>query len=284
MMRLPLVATALALATTSVAGVRQPTFSARVEGVRVDVLVTENGRPLRGLTRDDFDLMDNGVRQQVDALSTGEAPISVVLAFDLSQSVRGELLEHLRDAASLLLGKLAPQDQAALVTFNDMVVLRSPLTADHTEVSDAMRAAEAEGHTVLVDGTFAAMTVGDADAGRSLVVVFSDGIDTSSWLRASEVLDRARHLDAVLYAVSSGNGSRRFLGELTDLTGGQFFTEPQSDRLAGRFSAILDEFRQRYLLTYMPQGVARSGWHRIEVRVKGRRARVQARTGYLAGS
>ncbi len=64
------------------------------------------------------------------------------------------------------------------------------------------------------------MSVGDADAGRSLVVVFSDGIDTSSWLRASEVLDRARRLDAVLYAVSSGNGSRRFLGELTDLTGG----------------------------------------------------------------
>ena len=164
------------------------------------------------------------------------------------------------------------------------MVLRSPLTADHVEVNEAMLAAEAEGGTALVDGTFAAMSVGDADAGRSLVVVFSDGIDTSSWLRKSEVLDRARRLDAVLYAVSSGADSHRFLGELTDLTGGQLFTEPKSDRLAGRFSAILDEFRQRYLLTYTPQGVGRDGWHRIEVRVKGRRAKVQARPGYFAGS
>jgi Ca-activated chloride channel family protein len=274
---------AIALTVAGTVALAQPTFSRRVEGVRVDVLVSENGRPLGGLTRDDFELFDNGVRQRIEAIRTGDAAIGLILAFDLSASVHGQQLDDLRAAANVLLAKLVAEDRVALITFNHAVALRSPLTADHTDVRAAMQTAEADGNTALVDGAFTAMTIAEAEVGRSLIVVFSDGVDTSSWLRPPAVLERARRLNAVVYAVSSGPPSP-FLRELTDLTGGQLFNEPRSDRLTTRFGAILDEFRQRYLLTYTPQGVEHAGWHRLEVRVKHRRARVQARPGYLAGS
>jgi Ca-activated chloride channel family protein len=284
MIRRLLASLALVSVPASLLVALQPTFSARVEGVRIDVLVTQNGKPVRGLTAADFELLDNGVPQRIEAVGTGQAPICLVLAFDLSESVKGRRLEDLRQASDMLIARLAPEDQAALVTFNHAVTLRSALTSDHSRVRLALARAEAAGQTALVDGTFAAIGVGESDAGRSLLVVFSDGIDTSSWLPPAAVLGSARRADIVIYAVSSGTATRRLLGELTELTGGQLLTEPRSDRLAATFGAILDEFRQRYVLTYSPQGVDRDGWHRLEVRVKGRPLKVQARPGYLAGS
>ncbi len=87
----------------------QPTFSSRVEGVRVDVLVTDSSRrPLRGLTPQDFVIRDNGVPQQVDVVSFGEISLNVGLAFDLSESVAGERLEQLRAASRSLTTQLLP--------------------------------------------------------------------------------------------------------------------------------------------------------------------------------
>ena len=72
----------------------QPTFSARVDGIRVDVLVTDSSRrPLRGLTAADFAIRDNGVPQEVDVVSFGETSLNVGLSFDLSESVAGEPLD-----------------------------------------------------------------------------------------------------------------------------------------------------------------------------------------------
>ena len=98
MMRLALVAIGISLAVTGIAG--QPTFTARVDGVRVDVLVVDGSRKaLRGLTPADFDIRDNGVPQQVDVVSFGEIPLSVALALDLSESVAGEPLNRLQQAS-----------------------------------------------------------------------------------------------------------------------------------------------------------------------------------------
>jgi VWFA-related protein len=278
-----IVCSIIASAVTSVIATAQPTFSSRVEGVRVDALVTRNGKPVTGLRAEDFELLDNGVRQEINAISIGNMPISVVLAFDASQSVRGERLEGLRQASDVLLARLTPEDQVALVTFNETVTLRSPLTTDRSRVRGALSDVEAGGDTALVDGTFVAIGMGEADAGRSLLVVFSDGIDTSSWMSPEAARGAARGADAVIYAVSSGTATRRFLGDLTELTGGTLLTEPRSDRLAAAFGTILDEFRQRYVLTYSPRGVTRDGWHRISIRARGPQLKVTARPGYLAG-
>jgi VWFA-related protein len=263
---------------------RQPAFAARVESVRVDVLVVDNGRPILGLRPADFEVVDNGVPQRVDLVSFESIPLNVVLALDMSDSVAGEQLEQLQDAGRGVVAGLTSGDQAALVTFSSAVTRAAPLTTDAALVGAALDDAWGAGATSVIDGMYAAMMIGEGDAGRALVIVFSDGLDTSSWLSAERVLDSARRGDAVVYSVGVGDGRRSsFLADVASVTGGTAYTLDSSRDLRATFARILDEFRHRYLVSYTPRGVSRDGWHRLEVRVKNRRATIKARPGYLAG-
>ena len=262
----------------------QPTFSTRVEGVRVDVLVTDGSRrPLRGLAPSDFVIRDNGVPQQVDVVSYGEIALNVGLAFDLSDSVAGARLENLRNASDALTRELQPADQSALVTFNRAVSMPCPLSLDRQCVSRALTSATPDGETALVDGILAAMIVGESDVGRSLLMVFSDGLDTASFMRAERILDMAKRSDVVVYPIATKGARPDFLEDLASLTGGQLHEVDRKDDLSKTFRAILDEFRYRYLLTYTPRNVPRGGWHTLDVKVNRSGARVKARPGYQGG-
>jgi VWFA-related protein len=263
---------------------QSPTFSSQVEAVRVDVLVTANGKPVLGLGPRDFDVFDDGVAQQVDLISFEQVPLNVVLALDMSNSVAGERLARLRSAAAAAIGALKRDDQAALVTFSHIVSRGAALTKDVEAVRAAINRAEGAGGTALVDGVYAGLAVGESDAGRPLLIVFSDGLDTSSWLAADSVVDIAKRSDVVAYAVSVQSRLKPdFLRDLTSFTGGRIFEVEKTANLEAVFVGILEEFRHRYLVSYTPRGVPRGGWHRLEVRVK-RQATVKARPGYLAGS
>jgi Ca-activated chloride channel family protein len=265
------------------AAAQTPTFSARLDVVRVDALVTDGGRPVRGLGPADFDVMDNGVGQHVDLASFEELPLDVVLAFDMSESVAGDRLDHLRQAGTAVLGGLKPDDRAGLLTFSHSLTLRQDLTGDLPQLREALNGAAPRGRTSLVDGTYAALLVGEADAGRDLLIVFSDGLDTASWLTPERVIEAARRSDVTVYAVTvRENGTSEFLEDLADATGGAVVEIESTKDLSRTFVGILEEFRQRYVLSYAPRGVASDGWHTLRVRVKGRRGTVRARAGYFA--
>jgi VWFA-related protein len=273
---------ALCLASIVVGRAQNATFSSRVEAVRVDVLVTDNGQPVLGLASGDFEVLDNGVPQQVDLVSFEEIPLNIVLALDMSDSVAGDRLDRLRGAAGALLPALKEEDQAALVTFSHVVRLGAKLTKDLDPLRAALTHTEAMGPTALVDGTYAGIMLGESDIGRSLVIVFSDGLDTASWLTADAVVDVARRSDVVVYAVSVRSPQRPdFLRDLTSTTGGRLLEVERTASLDAIFLGVLEEFRRRYLVSYTPRGVAPTGWHRLDVRVK-RNATVRARPGYLA--
>jgi VWFA-related protein len=262
-----------------------PTFSSRLEAVRVDALVSDRGSVITGLTAGDFEVRDNGVVQTVDLVSFQQIPLNVILAFDVSASVSGERLKHLQDAGRALLTRLTEQDRAALLTFSQVVTLREGITGDLDGVRTALEEVEPEGDTALVDGSYAALTLDPADGGRTLLIVFSDGLDTASWLTPERVLDSAKRFDVVVYGVATGREEEsKFLDDVSELTGGAVLRIESTKDLSATFPRILDEFRQRYLISYSPQGVAKDGWHRLEVRVKGRKASVKARSGYQAGS
>jgi Ca-activated chloride channel family protein len=258
----------------------QPDFATRREAVRVDVLVTERGQPVRGLNVSDFEVFDNGVAQRVDLASFEQIPLNVVLVFDTSGSVTDERLGHMRDAGSAVLKRLTNDDQSALVTFSHVVARRAPLTADRERVRAALNFRPPEGDTALVDAVYTSMMIGESDAGRSLAIVFSDGVDTASFLPADAVLDTAKRSDVVVYGVSVGPRVR-FLRDLSAFTGGRVFDVDSTKDLSATFEKILDEFRHRYLVSYSPEKVTRGGWHRLEVRVKNRGVRIQARPGYM---
>ena len=263
---------------------QQPTFSSRVEAVRVDVLVKDRGQVMRGLGPQDFEVRDEGVLQEVDLVRLEQVPLNVILGLDVSQSVNGERLEHLLDASNTILDRLKGDDRAALLTFSHAVRLRQELTVDIPRVREALDAVVPQGQTSLVDGTSAAIALSGSDVGRSLLIVFSDGVDTSSFLSVDAVLQSARRADVVTYGVAVRSRiSPKFLKDLGEVTGGSVIEIESTKDLSQTFLRILDEFRQRYLLSFSPRGVSLTGWHRLEVRVKGRRATVSARAGYQAG-
>jgi len=275
--------TALLLSTALSAQTQSPVFSTKVEVVRVDALVTDSGRPVLGLGPADFEVLDNGVPQAVEFVSYDQIPLNVVLAFDMSESVAGERLAHLRSAGTAVLAGLKRNDQAALVTFNNQIMLGAALTGDLGPLREAIEDVAGVGDTSLVDGVYAGITVGESDAGRALLIVFSDGLDTLSWLSSAAVLDTAKRSDVVVYAVSVGKVKADFLRDLASFSGGRLFELEKTANLSATFVSILEEFRQRYLVSYTPRGVSRDGWHRLEVRLKGKRATIKARPGYLAG-
>ena len=196
-----------AAATVVSLAAQRATFSARTESVRVDVLVTQSGMIVRGLGPADFEIRDEGVLQTVDLVSFQQIPIHVVLALDLSYSVAGERLQDLRAASHALLDALGPEDRASMLTFNHAVSRRSAPTSDVTNlraVLDAVKpeGVEGPGSTALDDAVYAALVSGELEGARSLALVFSDGIDTGSWLSPKRVVEAARRSDVVVYGVS----------------------------------------------------------------------------------
>jgi VWFA-related protein len=193
-------AVVLLLVCASQASAQTQPFSTKVEAVRVDVLVTENnGRVVRGLQAADFDVRDNGVQQQVDLVSFEQIPLNLVLVFDMSSSVAGERLVHLREGIRGLLAGLKPEDQAALITFDRAVYRHSGLTTELERVRTALVTADGKGDTALIDAVYTGMMIGESDVGRSLVMVFSDGLDTASILSSEMVLDTAKRSDVGVF-------------------------------------------------------------------------------------
>ena len=273
------------LAIASIAA-QQPTFSTRRETVRVDARVTDRGRPIRNLRAEDFEILDSGVPQQIDFASFEELPLTIVLALDVSTSIDAERLEHLRDGGRAVLENLKPADQVSLVTFADAVVVRerlSPLNDRLRSALDALQPSRrSPGGTALVDACYLATRVLDDDPGRALLIVFTDGVDTSSWLTAPRVLDVVKRSNVVVYAVSTAalpKGS--FLNDLSETTGGDAIEIRSAAALRPTFIRILDEFRLRYLVSFSPTNVPAAGWHPLTVRVKNQKADVRARGGYI---
>lgn len=277
----PLATTCLVL-TCGALVFAQASFKSKVEAVRVDVLVTERGRPVQGLKPADFEVMDNGVPQQVHYASFEQIPLNVVLVLDASESLTGERLEHLVDASNVVIDGLKPEDQAALITFGHSISIRSKLGKDRDALRNALKGITASGETSLVDAAYAGLLTGESDVGRALVLIFSDGLDVTSWLQPEAVLDIARRSDVVAYGVAVRSLAKpEFLQDLGEATGGDLIEVESTKNLTETFMRILDEFRHRYLLSYEPQGVDKAGWHKLEVKVKRAGVKVKARPGYL---
>ncbi len=284
MTRLHATAVGLIVCAATTTPAQSPTFSSRVEAVRLDVLVTNGGQPVRGLAAGDFEVRDNGVPQTIDHVAFEQVPLQVVLTLDISASVTGSRLDDLLDAGDAALAGLRKSDEAALVTFTHALSQKAPLTTRVDAVRTALREVKPNDDTALVDGVYAALNLAYASTGRGLVLVFSDGSDTASWLTEDAALDAARQSDAVVYAIAAGARRRSFLRDLVSVSGGRLFEVESTRDLRGIFLSVLEEFRQRYLLSYTPRGVQKPGWHALDVRVKGRRAAVKARPGYMAAA
>lgn len=303
----------LTLALIAVAGwalAAGQTFRSGVDAVQVDVLITEHNRPVAGLTARDFELRDNGVVQQIDAVAMVDVPVTLMLVLDVSESVKGEPLEHLRAAIGAAGEALSPDDRLSLLTFSHQLDLAASPTANPGLVRSAAQAVDAGGATALYDATLAALVTRHRIDGRVVLLLFSDGADTSSWLDPRAVINAAQQSDVVIYGVTlrrqteqqnarearqnrlerdwfgeaPASFGRHFLPLLAEDTGGSVLVAERSDQLRETFLRVVGEFKSRYILSYTPRGVESGGWHAIDVGLEGRRGEVTARRGYLRSS
>jgi VWFA-related protein len=263
----------------------QSVISIKTEEVRIDMLVTEKNQPIEGLKASDFEVRDNGALQKITYVSFEQMPIGAVLVLDMSGSVAGEKLRNLKNAGSELLDGLKKEDRAGLITFSHRLKLESPILPDIEKVKKTLSIAQSSllGESSLIDASYAGMALAESKRERPLVIIFTDGVDTSSSLTEEAVLDTARRGNAVIYAVTTRRiMNKSFLFALSRLTGGNLLEVDSTDDLGKAFLSILEEFRRRYLLTFSPSKSSQGGWHPLEIRVKNRDATIQARTGYFA--
>jgi VWFA-related protein len=272
-----------------------PRFRSNADAVRVDVQVRQGGRPVTGLAAADFELRDAGVAQRIEAISIEDVPVSLMLLLDTSNSVAGPLLQQLKAAAHAAIRALRAEDQAALLTFSHQVERASSFSSDLATLGAAIDRMQPLGQTALRDAIFSATALRERASGRAILLVFTDGHDTASWLDSALVVNAALHTDMVVYGVSSGGElpysksfydaepelfSGPFLEDVAERTGGELLQVKEGKDLAQTFARIVSDFKSRYLLTYSPRNVAASGWHPLEVRLKRGRGTVTARRGY----
>jgi len=270
------------VASLAVAGAAQePTFRARTELVRVDVLASKGREPITDLTPADFDVRDQGTQQKIEFMRFEELPLNIVVVCDLSLSVAGDDAANIVRAVRSLRPNLRKGDRVSLITFGDVVVERLPLTEDVGSLVTALETAKPVGLTPLIDAVYSGITLIGPEPGRSLVLVFSDGLDTSSFLRQAQLLEAVKSSPATVYAASVGSGSTALLKEVTDTSGGRHTEIASTRNLEAVFSEFLGEFRKRYVLGYEPTSTA-PGWHRLEIKVRRPGVDVRARPGYLA--
>ena len=220
------------------------------------------------------------------------------MVLDTSGSVIGERLAALKAGARSVIEMLRPKDRAAVLTFSHRLEMPAALTADRAVLRKAVTELDAAGSTALRDAAYAGLALRGADNTRTLLLLFSDGLDTSSILGESRVMAIARRSDAIVYAIGVRETPRppvrgrvfqqveaatddRFLTALARETGGRFFHAEQHRDIERTFTRVFEEFNRRYVLGYTPRGVALAGWHKVDVRLKNKRGTVLARRGYF---
>jgi VWFA-related protein len=288
----------LVLATIATRGAEQITFKAQTELVRIDVLVERNGRPVPGLTSSDFIVEDNGVTQRINLLPVAEA-VTVSTVLDVSGSMTAAKLNNAGAGVRAVIAGLRQRDRHSLYAFaadtRRIALPASPDSPSAALIAGAVRQTSGS-HTSLCDALFAAILHSDSEAGPKLLTVLTDGRNNTSWLSARSVIDAALRHETVIYPVAVGanssaypfdvppmvgNDGLRLLQVLAEGTGGRVIHADWSRDLGAVFGSLIREYRQRYIISFVPEGVPTGdGWHRLAVRIRNRSGKIHARSGY----
>ena len=273
-----------------------PVFRADVDLVRVLATVRNQAGELVGaLQKGDFDVLDNGVRQEISVFERRtELPLSVALLVDTSGSTNKELLYETDSAARFLRALLSegnPEDAVALYSFNYEVTVQQSFTHNYRSLEVRLKTLRGDAGTALYDAIFLAARDLEPRPGRKVMVIVTDGGDTASAKDVHAALQAAQLADAVIYPVVvmpiTNDAGRNIGGEhalqfMAEGTGGRPFLPSIGAELDRAFGDIITELRTQYLLAFYPHDapLARDPFHKLEVRVGRPELRVSARNGY----
>ena len=302
---------ACVLGTLSVGAWQPPVFRGKGDAVRVYVTVTDrDGRLVTMLTRDAFEVRDDGQPQAITQFDNTPQPIRLIVMLDVSGSMEGNL-PLLRAAATQLFARLRPEDVTRVGAFGHEVTISPAFTHDKTELLAAVPDAIApDAPTPLWRAIDKAMDAfGGTGDQRPAILVLSDGKDTGQVsfrerpVSQAEVIDRARREDVMIYAVGMrSRGARPMtpgigrgglqamlmadmpdpgLARVAEETGGGYKEIRFGQDLSTAFADVVDELHSQYLLGFAPP--KRDGkTHRVDVRVTKGGLKPRARKSYVA--
>jgi Ca-activated chloride channel family protein len=280
---------------------QQPSFRVDVNLVRVLATVTDDdGRLVGSIPRDRFRLFDSGVPQEIAIFERSTAqPLSVSILIDASGSTAKDLPSEIvavRRFLRAMLGAGNPADTVALYAFNWEVAELAPFTRDLARLERGLKRLKGEAGTSLYDALlFAADDLAQRE-GRKVVIVVTDGGDTTSGHTFQDALRAAHLAEAIVYPIlvvpvqtDAGRnvGGENALASLAAGTGGRVFQASLGPALDQAFTTVLADLRTQYLLGYYPRALPAEGGPFREIRVEildgeepSSRLRVSARSGY----
>lgn len=257
-----------------------------VDAVQFTAVVTDgDGRFVRGLTPDDFKVYDNGRPQKITSFESENISLEMVVALDVSSSMRAAL-PFVKEAAKRFLGGLRPGDHVTLLGFNDNVFTLAPRSRDQANRVKAIDLMRAWGGTALYDVVLNGLNVLARHPGRRAMLLFTDGDDQSSHATFEAAVARAEGSDATIYAIGQGRAIRahdlqQVLRRFSVISGGRHFFAEDVRRLDRFFEEILEDLSNQYLISYDYPDSERDGQlHSIRVEVGDGKYHVRAREGY----
>lgn len=275
--------------------------SIEVELRQLYVTVTSPGGPVRDLKAEDFEILDNGVPQPVVTFARGDIALAAVLLVDASASMEGERLKTAVAGARAFISRLQPDDEVSVMLFSDELLSSTPFGHDPATLLTPLEGVAARGGTAIHDHLYLAFEKLEDRAGRSVVVLLSDGVDVESALEMREVRWMAQRSQTLLYWIRLRDETRgrierstswrdraghdaqiRLLETTVAESGGRIEEIPSVEQVGAAFQKILRDLREQYILGFTPAIDRDDGtWHDIEVRVRRIASRVRTREGYF---
>jgi Ca-activated chloride channel homolog len=300
MRTLTLVSVSLA-AVVCLDAAQRPSFRSTIDLVMLNVTVTgPGGKYVTDLSSDDFQVLEDGRPQNVAYFSPANVPMSVSLVLDTSSSMDEEMPLS-KQAAMDFIARLRPGDVAEIVSFDSKVEVLQPMTSDRALLESAIQRMRAGGSTALYNGVYIVLRQlekvrpqsGD-DVRRQVIVVLSDGEDTSSLVTFEHLLDSAKRAQTGIYTVGLGleeptritrSDGEFGLRQLALETGGRLFLPKRPTDLVDVYSQIANELSNQYVVGYLSSNPQADGaWRRVAVRVLRPNMQARTRAGYYAAT
>jgi VWFA-related protein len=281
-------------AASSPAAEQEPQTTIRAEVGLVNIVFTavdKKGQLVPGLKAENFEVFDDRQPQKIEFFSelgkTGEVPLTIALLIDTSGSVKDKLEYEKATAAEFFREILRPQkDLAMIIQFDAEVNLVQDFTQSHEALLDALDSLKAGNSTSLFDAVFlAADEKLKYETGRKVMVIVSDGEDTSSKVRKKEAIEVAQKSDVLIYGIGVQTQGANF-GDLKDFaaeTGGAFFSpRARPTEIQSAFRSIREDIQGQYSLAYALNARKDGSFHTIDLRCKIGGIKIRARKGYYA--
>jgi Ca-activated chloride channel family protein len=281
---------------------QQPSFRSSIDVVSMSVTVTDStNRYVTDLSEKDFEIFEDGVKQELTLFNRSNLPVALSLLIDTSSSME-DRMSVAQDAAIGFVRKLRPTDLGEVIGFDSRAEVLQKFTNNTAELEQAIRKTVAGGSTSLNNALYISLkglkkvpVHQEEEVRRQAIVLLSDGEDTSSLVTFEDVLDLARRSETAIYTIglmqdaATGAQSKGFreatyaLRQLSTDTGGRAFFPSDIKALSSVYGQIYDELSSQYTIGYVSKNPRRDGaWRRLVVRIT--RPNVQARTkqGYFA--